>query len=534
VFSGLDHISFFPRGVRPGAAPLRTLSVPGGAVTVDAPNDEVYVVRSDTAMTCPAISVYPRTATGPALPRRVLSGLSTGLLVPAKVLLDPLRDEILVSDRVYGGGTVVRVYPRLASGNAAPLRTVAIGYVDLVALDTVNREFIAQSHWGGGMVYTLPYTVTGSARTGQWLQLPGVGGGASLTLDPQRGEIIVGSFDPSNGIYGSYVPTIRVFDRLGRLLRTIHPPGIAYYGLRVAADTTHGETLAMDLGTFNDMGFASVTAYDSAGSAVWSFARDAPSLVAPAGLTADVQARELFVSSARGVTPTALSSGATDFGRFLRTAGEPALRALALAPQGEIVGVVGNAIRFYPRAAPAGTAPTREIAGAATGIAGWVRGLAVDTLHDEVLVLGWRLDQNLGSNRGRWAIAAFPRGASGNAPPLRTLLGNVTQLDNAVAIALDPVTDEAFVLSATAVVVHDRRASGNAVPIATLSGPATALEGARAILIDTVNDEIFVALEDDAILVFPRWASGNTAPSRVIRGESTGLRHPIGLAFLDR
>src|SRR5262245_35235319 len=69
----------------------------------------------------------------------------------------------------------------------------------------------------------------------------------------------------------------------------------------------------------------------------------------------------------------------------------------------------GNSLTVHPRTAAGNVAPTRTLAGGATGLAGPVAVL-VDTARDELVVL---------NASGGGSITVYARGAGGDAAPLR-------------------------------------------------------------------------------------------------------------------
>src|SRR5260370_30823765 len=81
-------------------------------------------------------------------PLRAIPGALTGLGSPSGVFIDTVNNEIFVAN---WGNPSLTVYPRTASGNVAPLRTltnapagsaqVGIGNPGAMAIDTVNNEF---------------------------------------------------------------------------------------------------------------------------------------------------------------------------------------------------------------------------------------------------------------------------------------------------------------------------------------------------------------------------------------------------------
>jgi hypothetical protein len=184
------------------------------------------------------------------------------------------------------------------------------------------------------------------------------------------------------------------------------------------------------------------------------------------------------------------------------------------------------AVTVHARAAGGDVVPLRVIAGAATGLDD-PRGVVVDVAHDEVLI-----SNQVGGMQG--SVTVYPRTASGNVAPIRTLSGPATGLSTAQVLALDPVHDEIVVASfgSTSIVTHQRTATGNAAPLRTLVGAATGLNGPFNLLVDVAHDELIVAnLNNDTVTVYPRTAAGNTAPIRTIGGAATGFDHPRGLAL---
>jgi len=100
--------------------PATGLAFPTG-LFVDLVNDEIVVGNAS-----PGVTVYARTANGDAAPKRVLSGTSTGLSVktPLQVLgviVDATNDELITSN---SGNGSIRAFPRLAFGNATPIRAI--------------------------------------------------------------------------------------------------------------------------------------------------------------------------------------------------------------------------------------------------------------------------------------------------------------------------------------------------------------------------------------------------------------------------
>ena len=104
--------------------PLRKIEGPATGLVnacglaLDLVHDELYVVDS-----AGAVRVFPRLTDGDQQPTRAISGTSTGLATPTMGFLDLVHDELYVTN-AGGGGPRVRVYTRLASGDALPIRTL--------------------------------------------------------------------------------------------------------------------------------------------------------------------------------------------------------------------------------------------------------------------------------------------------------------------------------------------------------------------------------------------------------------------------
>lgn len=165
-----NSISIYGRTANGDAAPLRSIilvspspsyAVPT-AVTVDRTNNEIFVTYVKTDGTFSFIAVYALTASGSASPLGIISGASTGLDYPWGIAVDPVNNEIFVSD--YRSQKIL-VYPRTASGDVAPIRTISGSSANLtfsngIAVDTVNDELFVM---GSGSVLVYPRTASGDA-----------------------------------------------------------------------------------------------------------------------------------------------------------------------------------------------------------------------------------------------------------------------------------------------------------------------------------------------------------------------------------
>jgi len=204
----------------------------------------------------------------------------------------------------------------------------------------------------------------------------------------------------------------------------------------------------------------------------------------------------------------------------------------------------GQAIRVYPAYANGDVAPLRVLD---TPYLGQARALAVDVVHDELIVVG-----------SGCCLMAFPRTASGSSVvPTRIVqwgggAGSVTQLNYPYALTLLAVTDEVALIDydpdapyAPKLLVFNRTDSGNTAPKRVLKGSQTQFgNGLGGIVHDPVSRELFVLAYADnpdttrsaRVLVFDDQANGDSAPVRMIAGPLTGLeigsnQSPAGLAI---
>jgi len=177
-----------------------------------------------------------------------------------------------------------------------------------------------------------------------------------------------------------------------------------------------------------------------------------------------------------------------------------------------------NSVTVYPRTVFGSFGPIRAISGVSTGLNGPF-GIAQDVVHGELFV----------ANNFGVSVTVYPLGANGNVAPLRTIT-NLTF--NPIALAVDLIHDELFVVGAGTVRVYSRTANGNDVPLRTILGPFTQLAQASGIVLDLIHDEMVVAnASNNAITTFSRTANGNATPLRIIQAINTPLSFLNGVAL---
>ena len=162
-------------------------------------------------------------------------------------------------------------------------------------------------------------------------------------------------------------------------------------------------------------------------------------------------------------------------------------------------------------------------------------------------------------------VVVYRKMAEGEEQPIRTLVGNSTQLEDAHGIAIDTINGWMFVsnhgstayyetgdregsgrggrrrriANATgkfeppSITVYPLKAEGDTPPLRIIEGPRTQLNWPAAMYLDEENGELYVANDaDDSILIFRTTDNGNVAPTRVVKGSRTGIKNPTGI-FLD-
>jgi hypothetical protein len=148
--NGLGYVVVQGRTLTGNVAPIRVLT--GGStglagpvgIAVDTTHNELIVSNVGGSVT-----VYTRLALGDAAPLRSISGAATGLATPGGLALDLTHNEIFVTNRGSSANSVT-VYSRTASGNVAPVRTIAgpdtgLNTPGSVTLDLANGEIYVTS-----------------------------------------------------------------------------------------------------------------------------------------------------------------------------------------------------------------------------------------------------------------------------------------------------------------------------------------------------------------------------------------------------
>jgi len=149
-------ITVYAPGATGNAPPLRTIA--GGNTGLTFPNSiardrtgRVYVVNAGSSGTSPeTLTVYADSATGNVAPVRTIPGIDAGRHNTGGMAVDAAGRLYLATHR-FGGATIgdtIKVFAANASGDAAPLYTIAgtntgLNVPGAIALDAEGRLYVA-------------------------------------------------------------------------------------------------------------------------------------------------------------------------------------------------------------------------------------------------------------------------------------------------------------------------------------------------------------------------------------------------------
>lgn len=140
----------------------------------------------------------------------------------------------------------------------------------------------------------------------------------------------------------------------------------------------------------------------------------------------------------------------------------------------EIFACASNSIRVFADNATGSDPPVRTISGATTGV-NECYDVAYDSVHDEIVV-------------AHGAVSTFAGGASGNIAPLRSIPASCF----AASIAVDTQADELIVgCTGPSILAYARTANGDVAPLRSFT-PAF-IDTPVALYVDRIRDEIVVS-----------------------------------------
>ena len=325
------------------AAQATTANTPGAVGPIVCHHDEIYVSNhtdgSNQDYLGSSATVYSRTASGNVAPLRSIAGPTTVIYTPVGIAVDVVNDELDVLTTQFQ----FNVYSRSASGNIAPLRRPQL------------------------------QSATGTPTTG------------SLT--------------------------------------------------GIALDTVHDEiAISNDLGSQSSISFYSRAYAGGAATPLRTITAAPPGINDPFGVAIDAANDELFVAN-EGGSIAVFSRTASGNVAPLRTITVVEPLSIAVdAVNNELVTTSGSSVVVFARTASGSASPLRTITGASTGLKAAVA-VAIDNVNDEIVVA----DEGSFSTPNAGAIFVFARTASGNVAPLRTISGASTGLNvpSGVAVSSD-------------------------------------------------------------------------------------------------
>lgn len=474
-----------------------------------------------------SVTVYASGASGDAAPIRTIAGPATGLQGPLALALDSTGNLYVANAAKDSDVNTVTVYGPGANGNVAPVRSISGSDTGLaqpsgLAVDASGDLFVTNADAGP---------------------------------NPGDGSVTV----YASGVSGNVAPIRSI---KGNLTQLSEPRGLAF--------DSHGDLY--------------VTSRDS----VLSFAHSADGNVPPAGsisglntqlsgpfgLTFD-PADRLFVSSLNADRLTVYTPGASGDVAPVRTlsgsdTGLSNPWGLALDGSGNLIvaSFGGDSVETFGPLQDGNVAPTRKIVGV-TGLsapgavardsAGNVfvanRNTSSVTVYGpattgavtpirRIAGANTRLDKPFGlaldsagrvyvANGGDRSVTVYANGADGNAAPVRRIAGTNTNFNEPSGVAIDPSTGDLFVgdFKGAAVRVFAPDADGDVAPIRNIEGVNTGLTSPAGLAFDSARKLYVANVQSMGVSVFEPDATGDVAPIRTIQGVSTGLLGPAGLAF---
>ena len=130
------------------------------------------------------------------------------------------------------------------------------------------------------------------------------------------------------------------------------------------------------------------------------------------------------------------------------------------------------------------------------------------------------------------SIFVWKAGASGNAQPIRTIVGPATGLRTTAGSAFDSGS-KLFVSTGyhDSIEVFTPTSDGNVAPLRKIAGANTGLSYPANIAIDPTTNNVWAAnVSNDSLTEYGHTDQGNVAPLVTIKGAKTKLDYPYGIA----
>ncbi len=192
-------------------------------------------------------------------------------------------------------------------------------------------------------------------------------------------------------------------------------------------------------------------------------------------------------------------------------------------------------VLVYAAGATSTDSPVQIIEGSKTKLS-YAEDIAVDAKANMYVA-------NYGTSDGKGWVTVYAAGATGNVPPIRTIIGARTGLDRPFGIALDPRNGDIYVANGFGgpsqmgtVTIYAPNANGNVAPIGTIAGTNTGLAEPVGLVLDAggniyvpnpgVNSRIL-----SRVTIYTAGSVGNVKPARTIEGSHTELSLPDYVAL---
>jgi DNA-binding beta-propeller fold protein YncE len=211
-----NRVSVYRREAEGDEKPLRTIQGPSTGLTdphgvfLDGINNEIIVANHDSwgggagddtgsGKFVPfSITVYRREENGDVKPLRTIQGPATQLVLPMKLHVDTVNNEIAVAN----GDDSVLMFSRTANGNAAPLRRIHGPSTGLanptgVYIDVKNNE-VWVANPGDHSLKVFPRTADGDVKPKRIVRAApmgtpavGIGNPGGIAYDSKRDQLLV-------------------------------------------------------------------------------------------------------------------------------------------------------------------------------------------------------------------------------------------------------------------------------------------------------------------------------------------------------
>jgi DNA-binding beta-propeller fold protein YncE len=260
-------------------------------------------------------------------------------------------------------------------------------------------------------------------------------------------------------------------------------------------------------------------------------------LSSPSGIAADLANNEIYVANSSVMRVSVYNrTDADDTGPKRSLTGLNSPQAVAVDPVNNelyVVSLNDASITVYDRSASwPSPAPKRKVGSASAVNTTLVSpvGIAYDSVNSEFVVVDAQYP---------YRVATWSSAADGDVAPLRSITGNMTQLNQPRAVAVDASNNELVVANyggSYSISVYDRTLNGNVTTKRTpISGALTTLNKPAGLIIDGTAGTYLVANFNNgaggSVTTFLRTDVGNLMPQRTLAGGKTGLSGPWGISF---